>query len=108
MVTVKSFIIRLKKNETSLNVHNRTYLKIIYVHRKNVDKKADRAPCQTQQKKHAEKVENPRSHCPGVRPGASRQFVAGGPVRTGTIREGVLVRSYIRHSCGPDPAWGKN
>ena len=37
----------------------------------------------------------PRSHCPGVRPGASRQFAAGGPGRTGTNRDGILVRSYI-------------
>ena len=37
----------------------------------------------------------PLSHCPGVRPGASRQFVAGGPGRTGTNREEIRVRSYI-------------
>jgi len=37
----------------------------------------------------------PRSHCPVVRPGAPRQFVAGGPGRTGTNREGTQVRSYI-------------
>jgi len=37
----------------------------------------------------------PRSHCPGVRPGASRQFTAGGPGRTGTNRDGIRVRSYI-------------
>jgi len=37
----------------------------------------------------------PLSHCPGVRPGASRQFVAGGPGRSGTNREGIRVRSYI-------------
>ena len=37
----------------------------------------------------------PLSHCPGVRPGASRQFVAGGPGRTGTNREGIRVLSYI-------------
>jgi len=36
-----------------------------------------------------------RSLCPVVRPGASRQFVAGGPGRTGTNREGIRVRSYI-------------
>ena len=35
----------------------------------------------------------PLSHCPGVRPGT--QFVAGGPRRTGTNREGSRVRSYI-------------
>jgi len=27
----------------------------------------------------------PRSHCPGVRPGASRQFAAGGPGKPGRI-----------------------
>jgi len=54
------------------------------------------------------KSQNPSSHYPGVRPGASRQFVAGGPARTGIIREGILVRSYIRYSYGPDPAWDKN
>jgi len=37
----------------------------------------------------------PRSHCPGVRPGASRQFTAGGPGRTGTNRDGNRVHSYI-------------
>jgi len=37
----------------------------------------------------------PRSHCPGVRPAASRQFTAGGPGRTGTNRDGIRVRSYI-------------
>jgi len=37
----------------------------------------------------------PLSHCPGVRPGASRQFVAGGPGQNGTNREGIRVRSYI-------------
>ena len=35
------------------------------------------------------------SFYPGVRPGASRQFVAGGPELTGTIREENRVRSYI-------------
>ena len=34
-----------------------------------------------------------RSLCPGVRPGASRQFTAGGPGRTGTNRDGIRVRS---------------
>ena len=34
-------------------------------------------------------------HCPGVRPGVPRQFVAGRPGRTGTNREGTRVRSYI-------------
>ena len=37
----------------------------------------------------------PRSHSPGVSPGASRQFIVGGPGRTGTNREGIRVRSYI-------------
>ena len=39
----------------------------------------------------------PRSHCPGVhlRLGASGQFVAGGPGRTGSNREGIRVRSFI-------------
>jgi len=40
----------------------------------------------------------PLSHCPGVRPGASRQFVAGGPGRTGTNHEEIRVRSYISGS----------
>ena len=34
----------------------------------------------------------------GVRPGATRQFVAGGLGRTGTNREGIRVRSYISGS----------
>jgi len=46
----------------------------------------------------------PRSHCPGVRPGASRQFTASGPGRTGTIRDGIRVRSYIPGSA-TDQAW---
>jgi len=37
----------------------------------------------------------PRSHWPGVRPSASRQFVAGRPGRTETNRDGFRVRSYI-------------
>jgi len=37
----------------------------------------------------------PRSHCPGVRPGAARQFVAGGLGRTRTNHEGIWVCSYI-------------
>jgi len=37
----------------------------------------------------------PRSHCPDVSSGASRQFAAVGPGRTGTNQEGVGVRSYI-------------
>jgi len=37
----------------------------------------------------------PLSHCPGVRLGASRQIVAGGPGQTGTNCEEIRVRSYI-------------
>jgi len=37
----------------------------------------------------------PRSHCPGVRPSAAWQFVAGGPGRTGMNCEGIRVCSYI-------------
>jgi len=33
----------------------------------------------------------PRSHCPGVRHGASRQFAAGGPVRIGKEFECVPI-----------------
>jgi len=40
-------------------------------------------------------LSKPRSHCPGVRPGASRQFTAGGPGGTGTNRDGIRLRSYI-------------
>ena len=36
-----------------------------------------------------------RSHCPGELPGAYRQFVAGEPGRTWTIRQGIRV-------------WGRN
>jgi len=36
----------------------------------------------------------PRSHCPGVRPSASRQFAACGLGQTGRNREGIWVRSY--------------
>ena len=44
----------------------------------------------------------PCSHCPGVRPGASRQFADGGPGRTGTIgAECECVQIF------PDPVWGK-
>jgi len=39
-----------------------------------------------------------RSHCPGVRPGAYRQFAAGGPGRTGTNGEGIRVGSFIPDS----------
>jgi len=42
-------------------------------------------------------ISKPRSHWPGVRPSASQQFVAGGPERTGTNREGIRVRlNYSR------------
>jgi len=46
----------------------------------------------------------PRSHCPGVRPGAPRQFSAGGPGQTGTNREEIRVRSYIPGSV-TDQTW---
>ena len=36
-----------------------------------------------------------RLHCPGVRPGASRQFGTGGPGRTGTTRDIIRVPSFI-------------
>jgi len=45
--------------------------------------------------------------CPGVRPGASRQFVAGGPGRTGTNREGMRVRSYIPGSSTDQTRFGE-
>ena len=48
----------------------------------------------------------PRSHCPGVRPGAPRQFAAGGPGRTGTNREGIRVRSYISGSATDQTRFG--
>jgi len=50
----------------------------------------------------------PRSHCPSVSSGASRQLVAGGPGRTGTNRE-KFVSAFIhsRQCYGPDPVWGK-
>jgi len=41
------------------------------------------------------RVIKPRSHCPGVRPGAFWQFAAGGLGRTGPNRKGRRVRSYI-------------
>jgi len=53
-------------------------------------------------------VLKPRSHCPGVRPGASRQFAAGGPGRTGTNREGIRVRSYIPGSATDQTRFGTN
>jgi len=48
----------------------------------------------------------PRSHCPGVRPGASRQFAAGRPGRTGTNREGFRVRTYIPGSATDQTRFG--
>jgi len=51
-------------------------------------------------------VLKPRSHCPGVCPGASRQFAAGGPGRTGTNREGIRVRSYIPGSATDQTRFG--
>jgi len=48
----------------------------------------------------------PRSHCPGVRPGASRQFTAGGPGRIGTNRDGIRVRSYIPGSATDQARFG--
>ena len=46
----------------------------------------------------------PHSHCPGVRPGVSRQFVAGGPGWTGMNRDEIWVRSYIPGSAA-DQNW---
>jgi len=48
----------------------------------------------------------PRSHCPGIRPGAFRQFVDGGPGSTGTNREGIRVRSYIPGSVTDQTRFG--
>ena len=48
----------------------------------------------------------PRSHCPGVRPCASRQYVAGRPGRTGTNCEGIQVRSYIPGSASDRTRFG--
>jgi len=48
----------------------------------------------------------PRSHCPGVRPGASRQFATGGPRQTGTNRERIRVRSYIPGSATGQTRFG--
>jgi len=48
----------------------------------------------------------PRSHFPSVRPGASRQFVASGPGRNGTNREGIRVRSYIPGSATEQTRFG--
>jgi len=52
------------------------------------------------------KTLKPRSHCPGVRPGASRQFTAGGPERTGTNRDGIRVCSYIPGSATDQARFG--
>jgi len=46
------------------------------------------------------KAIKPRSHCLGVRPCASRQFVAGEPARTGTNLEGIQVHSYQSEHIG--------
>jgi len=51
----------------------------------------------------------PRSHCPGVSPGASRQLVAGGPGRTGANRGEsweIRVRSYIPGSATDQTRFG--
>ena len=48
----------------------------------------------------------PRSHGHGVRPGASRQFAAGGPGQTGTNRNGIRVRSYIPGSATDQTGFG--
>jgi len=49
----------------------------------------------------------PRSHCPGVRPDASRQFLAGGPGRTGRNRKEIRVRLYILGSATTRPGLGQ-
>ena len=46
------------------------------------------------------------AHCYGVRPGASRQSVAGGPGRTRTNREEIKVRSYIPGSATDQTHFG--
>jgi len=46
--------------------------------------------------------------CPCVRPGASRQFIAGGPSRTRTNRKknsSAFIHSWQWYR--PDPVWGK-
>jgi len=48
----------------------------------------------------------PLSHCPGIRPGASRHFAAGGPERNGTNRDGIRVRSYIPGSATDQARFG--
>ena len=48
----------------------------------------------------------PRSNCHGVRPSASRQFVAGGPGRTWTNRDGIQVRSYNPSSATDQTRFG--
>ena len=50
-------------------------------------------------------VFKPSSHCLGVRPSVSRQFVTGRSGWTGTIPEMIRVRA--RQCCGPDPVCGK-
>jgi len=50
----------------------------------------------------------PRPHCPGVRPGGSWQFVAGGPGRTGTNLKGIRVRSYIPDRATDQTRFGAN
>jgi len=52
------------------------------------------------------KCVKPRSHSPGVRPGASRQFVAGGPGLSGANREDIRVRSYIHGSTTDQTKFG--
>ena len=47
-----------------------------------------------------------RSHCTGLRTGAFRQFVAGGPGQTWTNREGIRVRSYIPDSATDQTRFG--
>jgi len=48
----------------------------------------------------------PRLHCPGVRSGACRQFVARGLGRTGTNREEIRLRSYIPGSTTDQTRFG--
>ena len=50
-----------------------------------------------------------KPHCPAVRPGASWQFVDGGPGRNGTNCKGIRMPDAFIHSrqCyEPDPVWG--
>jgi len=48
----------------------------------------------------------PRPHCPGERPGAPRQYAAGGLGLTGTNPEGTRVRSYIPGSATDHTRFG--